>query len=553
MTTLLDAAVRAPAGGRQSLPVRVEETRLAPHSPLQLYAALLARGEQDVFLLESLEGPAQEGDSSIVGRGSLAELRVHPGRIAVSGTAPLVRALLVVADRLGLAAAAPPEGAVADAALTGSVNGAVSGTANGRVAGAVGNADDGAAAGQAHERSFERALARPEQVWELLRGAQELFRVQTRRPADAYAFGFLATIGYGAAWHMEELPPRADATAEPDLVLTLFRETLWYDQDSGGVLRLSAEGPDLPPRDADADLADLAALVAALPPLPPVPDAPPPRSVRDSIDEPAYLDRVERCLEHIGVGDIYQIQIGHRIEVETELRPLDVYRRLRGRNPSPYMYLVPRGGSTLIGASPEVLFRTEGDQVVMRPIAGTTPRSGDPELDRPRVEVLRASEKERAEHIMLVDLCRNDIGRVCLPGTLATERLMSVETFSHVFHLVSTVRGTAAPTEDVWSVLRATFPAGTVTGAPKIRAMELIQELEPQPRGMYAGAVGLVDSRGWSMLALCIRTVVHDGAGYSTQSCAGVVADSDPRAEWRETLHKMGAAYWALTGEELLP
>jgi anthranilate synthase component 1 len=189
----------------------------------------------------------------------------------------------------------------------------------------------------------------------------------------------------------------------------------------------------------------------------------------------------------------------------------------------------------------------------MRPIAGTAPRSGDPAVDAERIACLEASEKEQAEHVMLVDLCRNDIGRVCRPTTLATEGMMTVERFSHVFHLVSTVRGELAAGEDVWSVLRASFPAGTVTGAPKIRAMELIEELtpEPAPRGMYAGAVGLLDTRGWSQLALCIRTVVHDGVRYATRSCAGVVADSDPRAEWRETLHKMGAAYWALTGEEL--
>ncbi|MFD0629391.1 anthranilate synthase component I family protein [Streptomyces sanglieri] len=252
---------------------------------------------------------------------------------------------------------------------------------------------------------------------------------------------------------------------------------------------------------------------------------------------------------------MYQIQIGHRIDVESGLEPFEVYRRLRGRNPSPYMYLVPRDGRTVIGASPEVLFRTEGGKVVMRPIAGTAPRSGDPGVDEARVARLVADEKERAEHVMLVDLCRNDVGRVCLPGTLEAHGLMTVETYSHVFHLVSTVEGTLAPEDDTWSVLRATFPAGTVTGAPKIRAMEIIEELESEPRGMYAGAVGLVDLRGWSQLALCIRTIVHDGRSgtYSTQSCAGIVADSSPGAEWRETLHKMGAAYWALTGEELLP
>ncbi|MCZ0987171.1 anthranilate synthase component I family protein [Streptomyces diastatochromogenes] len=283
-----------------------------------------------------------------------------------------------------------------------------------------------------------------------------------------------------------------------------------------------------------------------------VPEAPVPHAVHDSTDEETFLGNVARCLGHIRVGDIYQIQIGHRIDVTTDLAPLDVYRRLRHRNPSPHMYLVPRGGATLIGASPEVLFATRGDRIVMRPIAGTTRAAAT----RPSTAPHRGTagqREERAEHVMLVDLCRNDIGRVSRPGTLAVERLMTVETYSHVFHLVSSVEGRLAPGEDTWSALRATFPAGTVTGAPKIRAMEIIEELESEPRRMYAGAVGLVDVRGWSRLALCIRTVAHDGTTYSTQACAGIVADSDPHAEWRETLHKMGAAYWALTGEELLP
>jgi anthranilate synthase component 1 len=385
-------------------------------------------------------------------------------------------------------------------------------------------------------------------VWRALRAVQAVFAVRTGVGEDAYAFGFLTTVGYGAAWHMERLPERT-GEGGPDLVLTLFRDVVRYDLAAGTAVRLAAHSDDFPADAPDA----VAEAVAGLRPAGPVPAAPAPRAVRDSTDEAAFRANVERCLAHIGVGDVYQIQIGHRIDVTTDLTPQQVYRRLRHRNPSPYMYLVPHGGGTLVGASPEVLFRTRGERIVMRPIAGTAPRSGDPAVDGPRVAALRASEKERAEHVMLVDLCRNDVGRVCVPGTLDASRLMAVERYSHVFHLVSAVEGVLAPGEDVWSALCATFPAGTVTGAPKIRAMEIIAELESAPRGMYAGAVGLVDVRGWARLALCIRTVVHDGATYSTQSCAGIVADSDPLAEWHETLHKMGAAYWALTGEELLP
>ncbi|MGW5278854.1 anthranilate synthase component I family protein [Streptomyces collinus] len=504
MTTLLDPPPPAAGAPRRPVSVRVDETPLPPHDPLALYDALRRRlGDAEVFLLESLEAPEHEGGDSLVGHGRLAELQVHADRVTVEGIAPVAAALHTAADALGLAAL--PDGA--------------------------------------------RALTSGDQVWELLRAAQRAFSVETEVPADTYAFGFLATVGYGAAWHMERLPQRT-ADGGPDLVLGLFREVVHYD-GAGGTVRLrTARSADFPPADAGT----VPAAVARLRPSSgAVPEAPVPRAVHDSTDEETFLGHVGRCLGHIGVGDIYQIQIGHRIDVTTDLAPLDVYRRLRHRNPSPHMYLVPRAGTTLIGASPEVLFAAHADRIVMRPIAGTTPRSGDAAVDGPRIAALRASEKERAEHVMLVDLCRNDIGRVCRPGTLAVERLMTVETYSHVFHLVSAVEGRLAAGEDTWSALRATFPAGTVTGAPKIRAMEIIEELESEPRRMYAGAVGLVDVRGWSRLALCIRTVSHDGTTYSTQACAGIVADSDPRAEWRETLHKMGAAYWALTGEELLP
>ncbi|MYW67569.1 anthranilate synthase component I family protein [Streptomyces sp. SID8379] len=502
MTTLLDSPPRASAEERRTVPVRVDVRRLPPHDPLELYTVLHERHGDEVFLLESLEAPEQDGNTAVVGHGRLAELKVYADRVTVDGVAPVTAALLAAAERVGLAPL--PGGA--------------------------------------------RALTGTGQVWDLLRAAQSVFAVDTDIPLDDYAFGFLTTIGYGAAWHMERLPERT-ADGGPDLVLTLFRDIVRYDRDAGTADRLVAESPDFPAAGEDV----IASALTALRPAGAVPEAPTPRSVRDTSDRETFLAQVERCLRHIGVGDIYQIQIGHRIDVSSDLTPLQVYRRLRHRNPSPYMYLVPRDGSTLIGASPEVLFRTRGDRIVMRPIAGTTPRSGDQAVDGPRIEALRASEKECAEHVMLVDLCRNDIGRVCLPGTLDVPGLMTVETYSHVFHLVSTVEGVLDPREDTWSALTATFPAGTVTGAPKIRAMEIVEELESAPRRMYAGAVGLVDVRGWSRLALCIRTITYDGGGYSTQSCAGIVADSEPLAEWQETLHKMGAAYWALTGEELLP
>lgn len=479
--------------------------------PAQVYEELIRdRPRDDVYLFESPDGPAQDRRSAVVGWGRLAEVRLY-------------------ADRMELSA---------DGALGVALSEVITNTA-------------GHAREQRGEVRVWEALQATE-VWELLRTVQGSILLDTDIPPSSFAFGFLTTLAYEAAWDMEDLPPTQGEQDVPRCTLTLFQDTVWYDLHNGGVHHLHASGPKLP---SDAGrLPDV--LTGAAPTAPPasaVPEAPEPHAIRDTITEAVFTERVRRCLSHIGVGDSYQIQIGHRIDVETDLTPLQVYQRLRHRNPSPYMYLVPWAGRTVIGASPELFIRVEEDRLVMRPIAGTAPRASDGAEDARRVTQLRTSTKERAEHVMLVDLCRNDIGRVCVPGTLSVDAMMQVEPFAYVHHLVSTVSGRVTEGTDIWAAIRATFPAGTMTGAPKVRAMEIINDIEDDPRGIYAGALGLVDVRGFAVLTLCIRTAVHDGERYSTQASAGVVADSVPAAEWRETLAKMAAAYWALTGEELLP
>jgi anthranilate synthase component 1 len=215
------------------------------------------------------------------------------------------------------------------------------------------------------------------------------------------------------------------------------------------------------------------------------------------------------------------------------------------------MYFLPLGEITLLGASPELFVRVEGDVVAMRPIAGTASRSGDRETDESRIAALRADDKEVAEHVMLVDLSRNDLGKVARAATVEVDEMMVVEDFSHVFHLVSNVKARLAPWVDAFDVVRATFPAGTMTGAPKVRAMEIIEEREDRRRGLYAGAFGLVGFGGYVNLGLCIRGLTRHGDEYVTRASAGVVADSVPEREWRETLAKMSATYWAVTGTEL--
>jgi anthranilate/para-aminobenzoate synthase component I len=467
-----------------------------------------AWGERGVVLLESLFGPARDMQSSLIGFGPVLSLSVRGTTLALQGMEPVVAAVA------------------------------------GRLRGAQLVADDGAA----FRMRSEGAL------WDVLRTIAGAFACQPNGGA-AFQFGFVGYLGYDVVRSIERLPYRITAgDDQPTLVLTLFQGFVTFDlvHRRTSLLLHGAPGFWNAPS-ADEIVARLAAAerpdaAAEADPVPAVPVA---RKVRRTIRRPEYLDNVARALEYIRSGDIYQVQLGHELEIETSAPPIDIYRRLRFRNPSPYMYIMPAGDATLVGASPESFIKIEAGQIAMRPIAGTARRGKTPAEDAALVQKLSTDEKELAEHIMLVDLCRNDIGRVCLPGTLETSDLLVVEQYSHVNHLVSNVTGTLRSGLDAFDAIAATFPAGTMTGAPKIRAMEIIEELETKRRGAYAGAVGVIDFSGYVNMALCIRSTVHRNGCYALRASAGTVADSIAENEWRETLHKMGANYWAVTGEEL--
>jgi anthranilate synthase component 1 len=265
----------------------------------------------------------------------------------------------------------------------------------------------------------------------------------------------------------------------------------------------------------------------------------------------AFRAAVSAAREHIAAGDIFQVVLSQRFSRTTNASPLDVYRSLRRLNPSPYMFFFDFNGAQfdapqapplcLIGASPELHVRLEGDQATIRPIAGTRRRGGDPAEDqRLQVDLLN-DHKERAEHVMLVDLARNDLGRVCSYASVRVSEFMSVERYSHVMHIVSTVTGELRPGLDGFDLLQATFPAGTVSGAPKVRAMQIIRALETEPRGAYAGAVGYVSFDGSLDTCITIRTIIMQGQQVSIQAGAGIVADSDPELEYQETLNKCRA------------
>jgi len=262
-----------------------------------------------------------------------------------------------------------------------------------------------------------------------------------------------------------------------------------------------------------------------------------------------FEEIVVKAKEYIHEGDIFQVVLSKKYKVEYDGSLIAFYKELRSLNPSPYMYILKMGKRWIVGSSPEMLFRVEGARVETFPIAGTRPITGDEDQDKRLLEELISDEKERAEHAMLVDLARNDLGRVCRFGTVKVEELMKVYRYSHVQHMVSHVSGELRFGCNCLDVLRALFPAGTVTGAPKIRAMEIIDELEDEERGPYAGCVGYISFNGCTDFAITIRTLVSPsrGVGY-IQSGAGIVADSSPEKEWYETEHKARALLKALRG-----
>lgn len=267
-----------------------------------------------------------------------------------------------------------------------------------------------------------------------------------------------------------------------------------------------------------------------------------PATGRSSIAKPDFIDKVETIREHIRAGDCFQALLARRIELDADFDPTTLYRSLRALNPSPYMYHLVLDGLDIVGSSPELLVRLEDTRITVRPIAGTRPRGRDAAGDEASSQELLADPKERAEHIMLVDLGRNDVGRVSSFGTVEVTELMRIEKYSHVLHIVSQVEGTLDRKRTAMDVFRATFPAGTMTGAPKVRAMEIIDDLEPVSRGAYAGAIGFIASGGARMeLAITIRTcVIADGIA-SVQAGAGIVADSVAEKEWEETESKARA------------
>jgi anthranilate synthase component 1 len=369
--------------------------------------------------------------------------------------------------------------------------------------------------------------------------------------------GLVGYLGYDVVRRLERLPETsADDLGMPELAMMLVTDLAVLDHTDGTVLLIAnalrgSRGYDDAVTRLDAMAADLTKAVPPGVAVLETADVPP---VESNLPPGAFADGVERIREHIRAGDAFQVVLAQRFELATEVDALDLYRVLRATNPSPYMYLLRFAGREspfdVVGSSPEALVTVTGTSAVVHPPAGTRPRGATPEEDVRLAEGLLGDPKERAEHVMLVDLARNDLGRVCVPGTVEVPDFMRVEHYSHVMHLVSTVAGEVAPAHDALDVFDATFPAGTVSGAPKPRAMEIIESLEPTRRALYAGTVGYVDASGDMDMAIAIRTaVLHQGRAY-VQAGAGIVADSDPATEEAETRHKARAVLSAIATAE---
>jgi len=378
---------------------------------------------------------------------------------------------------------------------------------------------------------------------------QQRFRVALRPGLPRFCGGLAGYFGYDAVRYVEKkleasCPP--DTLGCPDILLLQCEELAVIDNLSGKLYLIVYADPGQPEAYSAAKkrLRELKESLKYSVSAPQV-KATQPHPAERGFGKTEYLAAVERAKELIAAGDFMQVQVGQRISKRYTESPLSLYRALRSLNPSPYMYYYHFGDFHVVGASPEILVRQErtdeGTKVTIRPLAGTRPRGATPEKDKAAELELVNDPKERAEHVMLIDLARNDIGRIAQIGSVKVTEAFVVERYSHVMHIVSNVEGLLHEGMTNMDVLKATFPAGTLTGAPKVHAMELIDQLEPVKRGIYGGACGYLSYAGDMDLAIAIRTAIVKDQTLHVQAAAGVVADSVPEMEWRETEHKARA------------
>ena len=387
-----------------------------------------------------------------------------------------------------------------------------------------------------------------------LRATLKRYRSVTLPNLPPFTGGAVGYFGYDMVRTVEDIPDSAkDDLGVDDAVLMFYKTILAFDHlkhqihiISNLLVDESTAPLEQQYREAVEEIRRIERLLRTPIEMPLLPSGKDAATVRSNIEKDAYLKSVEIAKEHIAAGDIFQVVLSQRFEVDLKISPFEIYRALRIVNPSPYMYFLKMPDTAIVGSSPEMLVKIRGREVLYRPIAGTRPRGRTDAEDESLARELLADEKERAEHIMLVDLGRNDLGRVCKYGTVKVEELMVVERYSHVMHLVSSLRGELTENADLIDTLMACFPAGTVSGAPKVRAMEIIDELETTRRGVYSGAIMYVDFSNNLDSCIAIRTLVARGNKGYVQAGGGIVADSIPENEYIETVNKSRALVRAI-------
>ncbi len=389
---------------------------------------------------------------------------------------------------------------------------------------------------------------------ETIRDLQQQFKVPDLAALPRFTGGLVGYFGYDTVHYIEPHLGKHDApdpVGAPDVLLMVSEEVVVFDNLSGRLLIIvqADPGEDDAYRKALIRLDELAARLHE--PLPVQPretfaEGPEEADIESSLPRADFESAVEKCREYIREGDVFQVVISQRMSMPFQARPLELYRALRTLNPSPYMFFVDLGEFQIASSTPEILVRLEQGEVTLRPIAGTRKRGMTAEEDAALAEDLLADPKELAEHLMLIDLGRNDVGRVSEIGTVKLTDKMTVERYSHVMHIVSNVTGQISPDLDAIDVLKATFPAGTLSGAPKVRALEIIEELEPDKRGIYSGAIGYIGWNGNMDTAIAIRTALIKDDKVYIQAGAGIVADSVPELEWEETMNKARAVFRAV-------
>lgn len=468
--------------------------------PFSVYRrSVLQYGDEHAFLAESISGPLEDCRHSLVAIGRLATIKITQDAISIDANDVISQNLIKTIESSSLVEI------------------------------------QFSASGKAKIKSKK-------QIWEILR-VLTTSSYRSDLTSNGFHAGFVARIDYDAVAFTEDLAWRMPRKSATLIRLDLFQHTAVFQEDCIYlyVNRSSGFGEPI--------VEDLKSLFT---PIEQIPSFMLKRvDVDFSSTKEEYLMACHKALEHIHAGDIYQVQLGHGIHIKNDMPPSVLYALLRENNPSPYMFLHQTPDMDLVGASPENYVRVEGRRLSMRPIAGTLGKSENLDAQRLYAE-LTSSQKENAEHIMLVDLCRNDVGRLCEPGTLTVSSLMKIEEFPSLYHLISTVEGKLQPEADPIDVLMATFPAGTMVGAPKIRAMEIIEDLEHSPRGQYAGAIGFIGFDGSMNMALCIRMACHQDGNYQIRASAGIVYDSVPEREWQETLTKMRLLYQVLTNKDII-